>query len=919
MRSVSIRFQLFLVCAIPTLLAAALFAAWMLQQQFHMLDETLEARGWITVRQHAPEISAALLGNRHANLTADLPRLLEQPGVRSVTVYGSDRSVLAHTGPLPRPPARGGVAALFTRVAIVAPTADSLRLVLPLGDTRNARVPGIDGDDNLTGELIGWLQVEMDAEGTAAARLGAVVVALAMLLVLLVLQGLVAFLYSDRLLGAVAGLRQGMRRIGSGQLATRLDRVAPGELGQLQADFNAMGEELQRAQDDLQHSVAQATDDLRETLETIEVQNIELDLARKEAVRAARLKSEFLANMSHEIRTPLNGIIGFTRLLLKTGLTARQHEYLSTIDRSSYALLAIINDILDFSKIEAGKLTLERSPVEVRDLVDDVLSLMAPLAAEKHLELTALVYGDVPGSIVTDPLRLRQVLSNLVSNAIKFTERGMVVIRVMLDSEDTGSVTLRVAVTDTGVGLTREQQDSLFTAFQQVDASTSRRFGGTGLGLAICRHLATLMGGEIGLDSVPGEGSTFWFTVRADRDHLAAPPAASPLAGRRAVVYDTNPMTLLSLRHLLESWQVRVDEVEHRDELAARAATRPDLVLVGGGPQPGDAAQLLPLLEQLHAADLAVYLLAGTGDNSAENCQPWCRAVLAKPVSARRLHDALCGLNANPGGGQLAPTGKVTLRVLVVDDNEANLRLLTAILADFGVQVLGCSNGQAALDAAANERFDLVFMDVQMPGMNGMDVTRRLRAGEGPNARTPVIAVTAHALAEERQQLIDAGMDDYLTKPVGERQLRYVLERWAGMRFAPAGTAPPLVSTDHADAPVQLAESLALAGGKPALARDMLAMLEKSLREDARAIPALVSARDREDLLARVHKLHGATRYVGTPALRRCTGALESLLKKDAAAWPDIERAAHDLATAMDEVLAWLATHAGRLGELLPG
>ncbi len=925
MTSLSIRLRLILLVTVPTLVAGILLATLALSFHFRAIEQALIARGWATMQHAAGELHRHLASGDTGVIEQYLPSLLEYPDVRSASLYDERQGLLAHSGPLPRPPLSGGVRALFSDRAVVATTDRGWRLLLPVSRRGTAPVPAGDAALPLAEPAEGWIEVELSDDTVGQERWRAVAGALAVLLALLLVQAVIAQLFSDRMLTAFSAIGSGMRRVAGGQLGTRLQPDAPGELGRLQRDFNHMCESLQRAQEDLQQSVTQATDDLRETLETIEVQNIELDMARKEAVRAARLKSEFLANMSHEIRTPLNGIIGFTRLLLKTEMAPRQAEYLTTIRKSSDALLTIINDILDFSKIEAGKLALDRSPLDIREIVDDVLALMAPLAAEKRLELVALVYRDTPRRVIADPIRLRQVLTNLLSNAIKFTERGMIVVRVMLDSEDERQATLRFAVTDTGIGLTAAQQAVLFTAFTQVDSSTSRQAGGTGLGLAISKHLVELMGGEVGLESAPGEGSTFWFTVRADIDRFAGNRGPDPLQGRHMVIRDPNDTARLALRHQLEEWGARVTEAESVDELLTAANEDCDAVVLGSGPRPGDAGEALSLGARLAERGLATLLLAGNSDDLAV-AVPGI-TVIPKPVAAQRLHDALLvalgGEVGAPASNAPRPAaGLERLRVLVVDDNEANLRLLCTLVEDLGVGVKGVASGQAALGALQQQHYDLVFMDIQMPGMDGIETTRRLRELGPAWARTPVIAVTAHALASERQQLLAAGLDDYLTKPIGEQQLRYVLERWAGVRFG-TPAARPAASTPQEDAVVDTAASLALAGGKPALARDMLRMLADSLAQDLDDIPRLASERDDAGLLARVHKLHGATRYVGTLALRQAANDLELLLKaareKEAVDWQEIAAPLARLESEMRQVADWLAGNRDKLDLLLPG
>ncbi len=384
-------------------------------------------------------------------------------------------------------------------------------------------------------------------------------------------------------------LNEAVAKLKEGKLDTRVYTSAGPEFEQLESGgLNDMASELSKAQAEMQQNIDQATEDLRETLETIEIQNIELDFARKEALEASRIKSEFLANMSHEIRTPLNGIIGFTELLLKSPLPPRQQrDHLNTIRKSSEILLTIINDILDFSKIEAGKLILDRVPFQLRDIVEEVMVMLAPAAHAKNLDLVPLVYNDVPDNIMGgDPLRVKQVITNLVNNAIKFTQTGEVVLRASLEDEDTehNRVTLRLSITDSGVGLSRAQQQSLFNAFSQADASTARQYGGTGLGgLAISKRLVEEMGGKIGLESELGKGSTFWFTLTPELSSTgdsSSPPKEALRGGEKIIYLEHQKTTGLAVEHLLRDWggvavervaspgalQEQIEEAQRRQE-----------------------------------------------------------------------------------------------------------------------------------------------------------------------------------------------------------------------------------------------------------------------------------------------------------------------------------------------------------------
>ena len=737
-----------------------------------------------------------------------------------------------------------------------------------------------------------WLVIELDNQPLELTRykilLSLVVTAFITLLILLSCLNI----FSRRWLAPLYEIRMQMQRLNADTLDQHIVINSTGELRLLQRDIANVVKRLHFSFLELKEHTEQTEEDLRRTLDTLEVQNITYRQARDQAISSNQSKSVFLANISHELRTPLNSIDGFIHLLLRQkNLSNEQNLYLQTIRKSSAHLLALINDVLDFSKIDAGKLELETAPFDLEEAIFDVMDMLSPLAAQKYINMAFYYAENIPQHVVGDALRFKQILTNLISNAIKFTPDGEIIVRVRMEDDDIGQCVLHFSVQDSGIGLSGTDRKKLFESFSQGDASVTRQFGGTGLGLAISKQLVHLMHGQIGFEDnqerAPTEkGSTFWFTASfkvEEQDEFVEHPRFDHL---QVVSYLAHPATASVLRSYLENYHVVHVETQSILDLFSRLnhlnQQENTWLIVDHS---GDTEALLKEIRQRYHGNLAVY---GYQMSLEPNMLNEYRArPLYQPLSRRELVQLLGNQPIfEPEPENFNGQG---LHILAVDDHLPNLIVLEALLSELNVTTTKALSGQKAIDLI-QERieqksppFDLVFMDIQMPVMSGIDTTRAIRSLESTldnGMQLPIIALTAHALADEKQKLLKVGMNDYVTKPIQMEQIIQILTHWTKNNFsaqpAPIESKRQIESLDpHI---LDWKQSVQLAANKEDLAQDLLKMLVDSFDTELEEMQQLIEMEDFPQLEHVLHRLYGATRYVGTPNLQQVSGEFEQFI-----------------------------------------
>jgi len=894
MHKISLKDWVILLTIVPTTIISLIIASYLSYSRYSELDQFIYQRATSIITPLAISSAAPLLEKQRAKLRTliGFSHRSQSDIIKSIAIFTKDNQVFVTSA------YHGDTHIMRVKAGQRLPNrtqyddnGDNLIYRAPIIDEFSTKAS--DTRLDMDSDIIGYIAIQIDKTTIKLAQQELLINVFFIVFAGIIISAIFTYRLIKTVTRPISSMVLAIDRIREGKIESRISGQLVGELNFLKNGVNAMAQSLGDYQDEMQRSIDQATIDLRESLEQFEIQNVELDIAKRKAQDANKVKSEFLANMSHELRTPLNGVIGFTRQVLKTPLSDTQRDHLQTIERSAGNLLSIINDILDFSKLDAGKMVIENIPFSLRESVEETLTLLAPSAHKKNIELSLRVSPQLPDSLIGDAMRIKQVMVNLASNAIKFTDKGSVDINIAGNVIAKNLYKIRVTVQDTGIGISNQQKNSIFEAFGQGDKSVTRIYGGTGLGLVISQRLVQELRGGIGFESVESEGSTFWFTFQCELNPIPniQLPAPESLIGKAILYYEPHMASRLATTEILASWQMQItcisqhsdlDELLKNNELLSSF----DFALIGHDVTPSALNDVKKLIFALKDIIGSIHLAINSNSPSLHEAliSSGAKTCISKPITVQRLHKILVPTPRSKDNGLIEiAEHKVPIKVLAVDDNEANLKLIRELLLEQVNDVTTATDGAQAVELCRHEKFALIFMDIQMPVLDGISALSIIRQ-QTLNEHTPVIAVTAHVFGEEKDKLLEHGFDSFITKPIDEAMLHHSIYEYCDStllanrpKFVVPSIEPSINSrTKVIDWPLALQR----AGQKSILAKDMFIGLVNSLPESKANIAEALISQDIDQLKVLIHKLNGACCYSGVPNLGKVTHELETELKR---------------------------------------
>lgn len=876
MKHLGIKYQLRIATLIPVTVIALLFALFYNIQFSKDLAQHTTHLGEAYIRQLIPAAQLALLRNDQRTLQGLIDASTINPEIRTVLFYNAKKELLAY---------RGGKHSLdkpfnppeYTDEYIDshAINSDTINFIAPIRLARfnlYSAAPFTTAKNRVDAhadDILGWVSIDLDTKSMLIKRYKMYIITIVITLIGLLIALSTLYLLSKNIYLPIARLRRSMKQILINEFETEIKNTSSGELGLIVKGCIHLQKQYLSSTKELNQHIEVATADLQQTLEMLEEKNIELSLDKKKIEDKNKQKSEFIANMSHEIRTPMNGILGFTSILFESKLDHLQLDYVKTIKSSAQDLLSIMNDILDYSKMEAGKLNLDCIPLDIRGCIDEVLTLISPNANKKCIDLIPITAIDVPKTVLGDPLRLKQIISNLVSNAVKFTEQGYVLVRTTIDQETDKDYMLRIAITDTGIGISATDQTTLFAAYNQADTTITRRYGGSGLGLVISNKLAEQMQGRISLKSELHKGSTFTAFIKVEKfdAYEIEKHQTHRFANLKVICFDDNPLHLEALCNGLSNWGIHCTQVNTFNQLE-KTFHQNNFDMAFINVNQGCEHQVAQIIRDQSTP--CVFLSKWIIDNyEALGAQGF----LFKPPNMQKLYETVDSLFNQANLTRTVNHELTSLRsklniiqpeILIAEDNPVNRMLFESLLGRHA-RIHTVNDGEAALTISRRKRFNAIFLDLQMPRLNGLEAAELIRQESILNTNTPIILVSASHNDVTTEQLKKSGIKLFLQKPINEETLlKHLLD----------------ISDQENTTAIDWPMCVQRVSGDQALATDYLACFINELQINRAQLIRFYQKNSLKQLEEEAHKLHGACCFCGVPSLQSHVAQVENLAKR---------------------------------------
>lgn len=872
MKRLGIKYQILLITLIPVFLIDLFFTYTHIDDSIEQANELLQTKGQIIAQQIAGASEFNLFTGNDSQIQYQLDQTVGSNDIVQAAVYDRQGKLIAQSN-----------AASFNQA--LAPDYHYHRQTILSQSIEHSDVFSPDFADTRQTSTLGWVHLFISRQQLEQTTRKVIYDSIIFFVSILFMAVILTVAISHRITQPIFGLMEHLKFVETGQLGKTIQPTEDNEIGAVQKGFNRMTQSLLTNRRHLNQRIQQATQQLNEAITDLESKNRELGFARDEAQNANRSKSEFLANMSHEIRTPINGIKGFISLLSQSELDHTQQRYVDIVLKSTSDLTNIVNEILDFTKMESGKLHVVEEAFDLYEVIEQTRDILFINILTKNIDLNLIIFSDTPRWLIGDKLRLKQILLNLIGNAIKFTDRGRVVIKVSIEDQSLDQVDIEIIVEDSGIGISEEDQKNLFQAFSQVESSDSRRFTGTGLGLVISKNLAALMGGDITMHSELGRGSKFILHLPFKISQSAGNQQAAENIQIKALIFVAEEICLMETRTLFDRAGISTEcsLIEPRGgpdsvvECIQRNLPYIDLLVI-------DLRHLNIPIEQVLDPDLSktVRVILMNYDRAVE------------PVSTLPGVEFVSIINTSQSIAELVSRKSATLvedddvsppngatdckRVLLVDDNQVNLKLASELIRIWGHEVTEAEHGSQALEIFLAEDFDLIILDIQMPDIDGVSLLQMMRE-QKPENQTPAVALTANVLNDEADRLLELGFDYFLGKPIDEDKFRSLLGGNPQRRIS--SDKRPEGSESNENRAVDYAKSLTLSADNESLLKQIFEIIQRDIPDQQQQLDKALKQQDHDKLAAIAHKLHGVTCYASLPRLRRKVLGFQQRLAHD--------------------------------------